>query len=173
MQIKQDPVTGLWCRSDGAVLMPPCRNIHRFKYTWTFGCVKSNGYRAIQFQGKHYFVHQIVCRTFNGLPPENKPFVDHIDRCKSNNRYDNLHWASVKENNNNKDYVDQSIERFGVRECDSKAAYMKAYYEACREEINARRRVRWAIKAAKMKAQGFCYTKGPDGKWGWYPFKRT
>lgn len=23
MQIKQDPVTGLWARSDGAVLLPP------------------------------------------------------------------------------------------------------------------------------------------------------
>jgi len=163
MKIKQDPVTGLWCRSDGAVLMPP--DGYRFKsFRWTFGSSDKYGYRQIRFRGKFYKVHRMVCRAFNGLPPADKPFVDHINRVKSANFASNLRWVSIKENAANADRVDRSIEKYGVRNCDDKQAYNKAHRESHREKYNAY----WAAKAAKMKAQGFHYTKGPDGKYGWY-----
>ena len=153
MKIKQDPVTGLWCREDGAVLMPP--DGYRFKsFRWTFGSNDRYGYKTIGFHGKYHKVHQIICRAFNGLPPTDKPFVDHIDRCKTNNMPSNLRWASSKENNDNKDRVDKSIERYGVRACDDRKSYQRAYD---------------ATKAAKMKAQGLHYCKGPNGKYGWHP----
>ena len=173
MRIKQDPVTKLWAREDGAVLLPPCRNIHRFTYTWTYGTMNDQGYCQIRFRGKIYKVHQIVCRAFNGLPPEDKPFVDHIDRCKSNNKPSNLRWTSCKENLANQAKVDRSIEKYGVRECDDKATYDKAYHELHRDEFAARNRAYGARKRAKMRAQGLSFRKGPDGKHGWFPRIRS
>ena len=157
MKIKQDPITKLWCREDGAVLMPPTATKFR-QFRWTFGSRTPDGYRQVRYRGKHYRVHQLVCRAFRGLAPEGKPLVDHIDRCRVNNSFSNLHWVSAKENNDNAGRVDESIERYGVRACEDKKAYMKAY-----------NRSYWVSKYAKMKAQGFHYIKGSNGKWGWFP----
>ena len=149
LEMRRHPETGLWCREDGAVLLPPTgRKFKEFRRT--FGTRRPDGYCQIRFRGKFYKVHQLVCRTFHGLAPEGRPFVDHIDRCKANNTPGNLHWTSAKENADNQDRVDQSIEKYGVRACDGQKAYEAAKY-------------------AKMKAQGLVKRKGPDGKWGWFP----
>ena len=154
MQIKQDPVTGLWARQDGAVLMPPCPNIHRFKHTWTFGYQRCDGYCIIGYKGKYHLVHRIICRAFHGLPPEGKPEVDHINRIKVDNRSFNLRYVDRKGNNGNTDRGDRSIAKYGVRWRDDLKGYRKAYA---------------AAYAAEKKARGLCYRKGPDGKHGWYP----
>lgn len=158
MKIKQDPITGLWCREDGAVLMPPFPNIQRFTHTWTFGSRQPNGYRAVQRNGKRHQVHRMICRAFNGLPPADKPFVDHINRIRDDNRPSNLHWVCAKENSDNAGSVDKSVEAYGARACEDRKAYMKAYSAALR---------------AEKKAQGLAKRKGPDGKFGWYPRIRT
>ena len=152
MQIKQDPVTRLWCREDGAILMPPCCKFPRFR--WTFGYEQPSGYCVVGYRGKLRRVHQIICRAFNGLAPKGKPFVDHIDRCKTNNSQGNLHWVSAKENSDNADRIDQAFAKYGIRQCEDPQAYHKAYD---------------AVKYAKKKAQGLHFVKGPNGKYGWYP----
>lgn len=148
MQIRQDPITRLWARSDGALCMPPSGT--RFKkFRWSFGCKESAGYRYIRYKGKFHYVHRIVCRAFHGLPPAGKPFCDHKNRIKSANFASNLRWANNKENADNQDRVDRSVAVHGVRWCDDKKGYD-------------------AARIAKKRAQGLTHRKA-NGKWGWYP----
>lgn len=49
---------------------------------------------------KKYLIHRLIALTY--IPnPENKPFIDHIDRNRTNNSINNLRWVSRLENNQN------------------------------------------------------------------------
>ena len=63
-----------------------------------------NGYVNIKLckDGKMYnkLVHRLFAETF--IPNlENKPYVDHKNRIRTDNRLENLHWVTKKENNEN------------------------------------------------------------------------
>lgn len=50
---------------------------------------------------KYYKIHRLIAETY--IPnPDNKPFIDHINRDRKDNRIDNLRWATQSENNQNK-----------------------------------------------------------------------
>ena len=145
-----DPVTGPTCRSDGAVFIP-ANGPH--KAHWTFGSRTSNGYHAVCISRKVRLVHRMVCGAFHGLPPADKPEVDHINRDKSDNRPSNLRWCSRSENERNKEACDKSLAKYGVLQADDRKAYRRAHYATnteYREKQKARNRARYArIKVQK------------------------
>ena len=62
--------------------------------------INSDGYEYVQLRIR---VSREVAKAF--IPnPENKPFIDHINRVRSDNRAENLRWATMSENNLNRDF---------------------------------------------------------------------
>jgi hypothetical protein len=48
----------------------------------------------------NYLIHRLIAITY--IPnPDNKPFIDHINRIRTDNRIENLRWVTSCENNQN------------------------------------------------------------------------
>ena len=155
MIVKQHKASGLWCREDGAICMPPCPKYPKFR--WTYGSRdKCSGYLKVKFRGKSYLVHRLVAGAFL-KNPNGYPTVDHYpDRNPLNNRADNLRYASPKMQSDNQQRVDDSIERYGVRYCDNPAEYQRALRANSPELVErerAYRREYYAKNAEQVRAK--------------------
>ena len=64
------------------------------------GCFDSKGYRIIRINKKGYKAHRLAFLWMLGYLPENP--VDHIDRIRDNNSWDNLREVSIICNSRNK-----------------------------------------------------------------------
>lgn len=61
------------------------------------GCYKFVSLQKLGTGNKFFCVHRIVAEAF--IPnPDNKPFVNHINGDKSDNRAENLEWVTASEN---------------------------------------------------------------------------
>ena len=60
------------------------------------GAVNTNGYLRIEIKGRIYMAHRLAWLYVTGSWPNG--LIDHIDRCKTNNRYSNLRAAKPTEN---------------------------------------------------------------------------
>lgn len=56
-----------------------------------------SGYKNVGILGKTQRVHRLVAQAFLSNP-ENKPWINHIDGCRSNNNLVNLEWCTPREN---------------------------------------------------------------------------
>lgn len=59
-------------------------------------------YRDGKTVRKDWRIARLVCLAFYGKPEGEKQFADHIDRCRINNYYKNLRWASGSESMKNR-----------------------------------------------------------------------
>lgn len=59
--------------------------------------VGKDGYLRTQFDGKSRTVHKTIAKAFIPQDPD-RPFVNHKDGNKQNNRVDNLEWCTRSEN---------------------------------------------------------------------------
>lgn len=74
------------------------------------GITDIRGYKSIAFRPngrnskqKHYMIHRLVAEVF--IPnPENKPFVNHKNGVREDNRKENLEWVTRSENELHKIY---------------------------------------------------------------------
>jgi HNH endonuclease/AP2 domain len=62
---------------------------------------QTNGYFHIQIKGKKYSQHRVVWFYMTGKWPKNQ--IDHKDRVRTNNRWDNLREATNSQNGVNKE----------------------------------------------------------------------
>lgn len=97
MLVACDPELKISVRTDGAV-----RNRYRRNNCeWTYGTDDiKDGYMHVKANHKAYRVHRLVAKCF--IPnPFNKPYVDHINHDRTDNRLCNLRWVTPKENGEN------------------------------------------------------------------------
>lgn len=86
-----DPETGIFTR------LTTCGGVFRGSLA---GYVHGpTGYIMIKVDGKGYRAHRLAWMYMYGVMP--KEFIDHVDRCRSNNRIANLRDVTRKQNNEN------------------------------------------------------------------------
>lgn len=128
--------TGVMVRSDGFVLIPA--NYH-YPEHWTEGTIDtSTGYRVVMVKHKNYYVHRLMAEAF--IPnEEGLRCVDHINRNRSDNRLENLRWASHNMNCENSSSVINRAD-YGARFCEDRKTYNHNYHLANKDAIHARQR---------------------------------
>ncbi len=62
----------------------------------------SKGYKFVVLNGDNYRVHRLVAFAFLDTPLDEKLTIDHIDRDVTNNHVNNLRWATLSQQNQNK-----------------------------------------------------------------------
>ena len=133
------PELGVLVREDGMVLRPKHGGN---KLAWTKGTFNKTGrsdkvYCRVRVgSNQKAYVHVLVAETFIDNPCH-KTQVDHINRIRTDNRVENLRWATASENQRNTERYDNATD-LGVRWCDD-------YKEANRRYMR--------IKRAKKKAE--------------------
>lgn len=123
----------VYCYEDGSVEWYHRNNKVMYR---TFGNDTPKGYKQVRINKRSYRVHRLIALAFHPRLDESLE-VDHINRNKADNRPENLRWVTHSENEDNKDCVDQSIAKYGVRCKDNRKAYNHAknalYGKAYRE----------------------------------------
>lgn len=76
--------------------------------------IDKDGYYNLRIKGrKSRLLHRLIAEVF--IPnPDNLPYIDHINRIRTDNRVENLRWVTHQENMNNR----SNSKTTGLRKCD-------------------------------------------------------
>lgn len=177
--IKQHPSLGILVSSDGQIQVP--KNCVRDEH-WTDGYDDGQGYRRIGMNGKQFKIHRLVAETF--IPnPDNKLFVDHINRVRDDNRVENLRWVTRSENQRNTSSYEKVTERNGTHRCDDVSQYNKEHhrryyptvaqfkkeYNAAYRQKNLEKELKRSVEYAKAKRTTHKRVRLSDGSCPWVP----
>ena len=85
--------------------------------------LETNGYYRICLttdkKRKYLYIHRLIALAF--IPnPDNKPFIDHINRNRGDNRIENLRWATRSENRRNRSCISNTGLQFISKKIDKK-----------------------------------------------------
>ena len=137
------PNLNILVRCDGAVFASR-------PYRWSFGSKYKGGYMYICVCNNRYRVHRLIAEAFIENPC-NKPTVDHINRVRNDNRVENLRWATIEEQCDNK--VDTLFPKYGVRRTKEPLLYS---------------RIIGSMKRNKHYDLGEIFHRCSDGKRRWH-----
>ena len=97
--------TTIKCFRDGRIFTLFTYKDGREKWNERSNNPKKNGYIRIQIGEKHYHVHRLIMMAFVG---DSDKDVDHINRIKTDNRFENLRYCTRSENQLNRESVDNA-----------------------------------------------------------------
>lgn len=101
--VKND--TMIKCFRDGRIFTKFIHKDGREKWIERINKPGNHGYIEINIGGIKYLAHRLIMEAFSG---ESQQQVDHIDRNKTNNNFENLRYCTASENGVNKDCVDNA-----------------------------------------------------------------
>ena len=97
--------TTIRCFRDGRIFTLSKRCKKYEKWNERPNTPNGNGYIHISIGGKFYQSHRLIMLAFVG---ESDQAVDHINRIKTDNRFENLRYCTRSENNLNRDWIDNA-----------------------------------------------------------------
>jgi hypothetical protein len=100
--LSYDPLTGVitWVKSPGRGVPLGTKA----------GCLRYDGYLLVRVFKKNYYFHRLAWALQTGEWPDKQ--VDHIDKNRQNNTFDNLRLASRSENQRNKNSAKNSSSKY-------------------------------------------------------------
>ena len=120
----------------------------------------SNGYyHVVLYKNETRYtklVHRLIADCFIENP-ENLPEIDHINRIKTNNRIENLRWATSQNNSHNKNNNSEHL-NIQSRENKFQVKFLLKYYKICRTFDNLEKALEFRdiIQQKNNEKEQFC-----------------
>ena len=113
-----------------------------------------DGYEIVQISNKNGVMAKTIHRlvAIHYLPnPQNKPTVDHINRIKTDNRVENLRWATSSENNLNKSLYKNNTSGIKNITTQPSKSCKQGYYWVFNPQINGIRKfIKCSVNKEKL-----------------------
>ncbi|OAV76049.1 NUMOD4 motif [Bacteroidales bacterium Barb7] len=114
------------------------------------GLGKKHGYNYVSLLSKSFTVHRLVACAFLENK-DNKPFIDHINAIRTDNRVENLRWCTPAENSNNPISYDRlKKSHIGIKQSDSTIS--KRVEKLRGRKITKLQRIKIAINQKKTRS---------------------